>query len=76
MLIPAIKKVNKALSPKRIPLMGLSAAFVFTAQLVSFPAVGGTSVHIIGAVLVSILLGPFSGLVIISSALILQAILY
>jgi len=75
-LIPAIKKINKTLSPKRIPLMGLSAAFVFTAQLLSFPVIGGTSVHIIGAVLVSILLGPFSGLIIVSSALVLQALIF
>lgn len=75
-LVPAIRKVNRSLTPKRIPLMGLSATFVFTAQLVSFPVFGGTSVHIIGAVLVSILLGPFTGLVIMTASLILQALLF
>lgn len=75
-LIPTVRKVNKTLLPKRIPLMGLSAAFVFTVQLLSFPVIGGTSVHLMGAVLISILLGPFSGLVIVASALILQAILF
>ncbi len=75
-IIPAMKKLNKHITPKRIPLMGLSAAFVFTAQLLSFPIIGGSSVHLIGAVLISILLGPYSGLAIITSATILQALLF
>lgn len=72
----SVKKVNKNIKPERIPLMGISAAFVFVVQLLSFPVVGGTSVHLLGAVLISILLGPFSGLIIIASSLILQAILF
>lgn len=74
-LVPAVKKVNRALSPKRVPLMGLSAAFVFTAQLLCFPIFGGTSVHLTGSVLVSVLLGPFSGLVIMTSTLIMQMLI-
>ena len=75
-LIPAIRKVNQTLLPQRIPLIGMSAAFVFTVQLLSFPIPGGTSVHITGAVLIAILLGPYTGLVIMTSALILQALLF
>lgn len=75
-LIPAIRKVNQTLLPRRIPLIGMSAAFVFTVQLLSFPVPGGTSVHITGAVLIAILLGPYTGLVIMTSALILQALLF
>jgi len=75
-LIPAVRKVNRSLSPKRVPLMGMSAAFVFTAQLLSFPVPGGTSVHLVGAVLISILLGPYTGLIITTTALILQALLF
>jgi len=75
-LIPALRKVNRTMSPKRIPLLGLTAAFVFTVQLISFPVFGGTSVHIIGAVLISVLLGPFTGLIIITASLIMQALLF
>jgi len=70
----AIRKVNKSLTPKRVPMMGIAGAFVFMAQLISFPIFGGTSIHITGSVLISILLGPFSGLVIITCALIMQLI--
>ena len=75
-LLVSVWRVNKKLEPKRIPLLGMAAAFVFTVQLLSFPVPGGTSAHLSGAVLVSIMLGPFSGLAIISSALILQAVLF
>ncbi len=75
-LLFSVWRVNRRLKPERIPLMGLCGAFVFTAQLLSFPVPGGTSVHLCGAVLISILLGPFSGFTILSSALILQALLF
>lgn len=76
MIGASVKKINNNISPDRIPLMGLSAAFVFTAQLLSFPVFGGTSVHISGSLLISVLLGPFSGFLITSSAIILQALLF
>ncbi|MCS7213317.1 MAG: energy-coupling factor ABC transporter permease [Candidatus Calescibacterium sp.] len=75
LLAYSIKKLNKDTDPQRIPLMGVSAAFVFVAQIISFPVFGGTSVHLSGGVIISVLLGPFSGFTIMSSVLILQAIL-
>jgi len=75
-LYPSIKRVNKKLTNKMIPLMGISAAFIFTSQMLSFPVFTGTSVHISGAVLIAALLGPFSGVIITSSAVILQSLLF
>ncbi len=72
----AIRKVNRSLSPERIPLMGLAAAFLFTAQLISIPVPGGTSTHLLGAVLLTALLGPASGIVILTTVLLLQAFLF
>jgi len=76
LLYPTVRKLDREIKPERIPLMGLSAAFVFTAQLLSFPVFGGTSVHLTGAVLISILLGPLSGFLITTSAVLLQAFLF
>lgn len=76
LLYPSVKKLDREIKPERVPLMGLSAAFVFTAQLLSFPVFGGTSVHLTGAVLISILLGPLSGFLITASAVLLQAFLF
>jgi len=70
----AIYYVNRKITPERVPLMGISATFIFVAQLALFP-LGPTSAHINGSVLISILLGPFTGLVITTSALIIHALL-
>jgi len=75
-LAPAIRRINRELSPERIPLMGVAAAFVFAVQLIRFPIPGGTTAHISGAVLIAVLLGPFTGLAIITAALFLQALLF
>ncbi len=69
-------KIKKVISPERIPLMGILTAFIFTIQLISFPVAGGTSVHLIGTILVFYLTGPFSTIIIISSALLFQALLF
>jgi cobalt/nickel transport system permease protein len=70
------RRISKLILPERIPLMGIASAFVFTIQLIAFPVISGTSVHLLGSVLISVLLGPGSGFLIISSALILQSILF
>ncbi len=56
--------------------MGVLASFVFAAQLLAFPVVGGTSAHLTGAVLLAVILGPYSGLVIMATILLLQALLF
>jgi cobalt/nickel transport system permease protein len=60
----------------RVPLLGLAAAFVFAAQMVNFPVAGGTSGHMMGAVLTSILLGPSSAIVVVMSVLVVQCLLF
>ncbi|HUI65154.1 MAG TPA: energy-coupling factor ABC transporter permease, partial [Bacteroidota bacterium] len=57
----ALRRVKNDVPPGRVPLMGLAAAFVFVAQMLNFPVAGGTSGHMIGAVLVAVLLGPAAG---------------
>ena len=42
-----------------MPLLGVTAAFVFAAQMLNFPVAGGTSGHFLGAALAAILLGPW-----------------
>lgn len=59
-----------------MPLIGLAAAFVFAAQMLNFPVAGGTSGHLIGGVLAAVLLGPSAAVVVLSSVLILQCLLF
>lgn len=72
----ALRNVSRRLSPRNIPLMGLAAAFIFVGQMLNFPIAGGTSGHLIGAVLVSSLLGPSAAVLVMSVVLIVQCLLF
>lgn len=54
--------------------MGVTAAFIFAAQMLNFPIAGGTSGHFLGAVFSSVLLGPWAGLLIMTIVLIVQCL--
>ncbi len=69
-----VKKVNRKFGEREVPLMGVTAAFVFAAQMVNFPIAGGTSGHFLGAVFSSVLLGPWAGLVIMTLILVVQCL--
>ena len=75
-LAVSLKRVNQTIEPQQIPLMGVLASFAFLIQLFSFPVGPGTSVHLSGALLVAILLGPLSGFIIMSVSLIAMALLF
>ncbi len=69
-----VKKVNHKFGEKEVPLMGVTAAFIFAAQMVNFPIIGGTSGHFLGALFASVLLGPWPGLVIMALVLLVQCL--
>lgn len=71
----SIRRILKKLDPEKIPLLGLSCAFAFLIESISFPVPGGTSVHLLGAFFLSIILGPFSAFFVISISLFFQALL-
>ena len=72
----ALARVRRTLPPRRVPLIGLAAAFVFAAQLLNFPVGGGTSGHLVGATLAAVLLGPSAAVVAMSAVLILQCLMF
>lgn len=69
-----IKKVNQKLGERQVPLLGITAAFIFSAQMLNFPVAGGTSGHFLGAVLAAVLLGPWAACLIMAVVLIVQSI--
>ncbi len=75
-LANSLKTVNASIKPDQIPLMGLLASFVFLIQLFSFPIPGGTSIHLTGALLISIILGPRAGFIILTVSLLALALLF
>src|SRR5512143_82960 len=72
----ALRQARLLLPPRRVPLLGLAAAFVFAAQMINFPVAGGTSGHLIGAVVVGALLGPSAAVIVPSSVLIVQCLMF
>ncbi len=69
-------RTRKKLDDRQIPLMGVMAAFVFAAQMVNFPVAAGTSGHFMGAALITILFGPSVSVLVISTILIVQALVF
>ncbi len=72
----AVKKVGKKIGEKHVPLIGVMSAFIFAAQMLNFPVAAGTSGHFMGGALASILLGPFAGLLVMSTVLIVQCLIF
>ena len=75
-LAVAARRVNRTLPRNKIPLMGLSAAFVFAAQMLNFPVAGGTSGHLLGGVLAAVLIGPGAAAIVIACVLMVQALIF
>jgi cobalt/nickel transport system permease protein len=72
----AIYRTNQELGERQVPLMGVMAAFIFAAQMLNFPVAGGTSGHLIGGALAAILLGPWAGMLVMTSVVAVQALLF
>lgn len=72
----AFYKVKEEISEEKVPLLGVLAAFIFAAQMLNFPVIGGTSGHLIGGLLAAVLLGPWAGSIVITSVLIIQALIF
>jgi cobalt/nickel transport system permease protein len=72
----AVRRVNKELKDRQVPLIGVTAAFIFAAQMLNFTVAGGTSGHLLGGALAAILVGPWAGVLVLTSVLSLQALLF
>jgi cobalt/nickel transport system permease protein len=72
----ALVGAKKRFDDRFVPLAGISAAFIFAAQMVNFPIGGGTSGHFLGAMLACLLLGPSVGFWIMTLVLVMQCLLF
>lgn len=71
------KKVRQEMDDKKVPLMGVLGAFIFAAQMINFtiPATGSSG-HLGGGLLLTILLGPYAAFLTIASVLLIQALFF
>ncbi|MCJ7737674.1 MAG: energy-coupling factor ABC transporter permease [Anaerolineae bacterium] len=72
----ALKRVNTDLEERQIPLMGILGAAVFAGQMLNFSVTGGTSGHLLGAAIVTILLGPWPAMLVMTCVVGVQAIVF
>jgi cobalt/nickel transport system permease protein len=72
----AVARANRTVQERQVPLFGVTAAFVFAAQMLNFPIALGTSGHFLGAVLTAILLGPLNGCLVMALVLVIQCLLF
>lgn len=70
----AVKKTGADLGERTVPLLGVTAAFIFAAQMLNFPIAGGTSGHFLGAALAAALMGPWAAMVVMTVVVVVQAL--
>ena len=72
----ALRQVKQTLSEKAVPLAGITAAFVFAAQMFNFPVAAGSTGHLMGGALAGILLGPHLGALVVTVVVVVQALVF
>jgi cobalt/nickel transport system permease protein len=71
------KKLKENIDNKTIPLMGVMGAFIFAAMMINFTIPGtGSSGHIGGGMILTVILGPYAAFLAISSVLMVQALFF
>ncbi|MBF2065549.1 MAG: energy-coupling factor ABC transporter permease [Calothrix sp. C42_A2020_038] len=73
----AVTRTKKVFGVRSAPILGLTTAFVFAAQMINFPVAGGTSGHLLGGTLAAVILNsPWAATICIATVLIIQAVLF
>ncbi len=72
----ALRRVSRDLDERKIPLMGVLAAAIFAGQMLNFTVAGGTSGHLMGAAIATILLGPWAAILVLTVVVGVQALIF
>ena len=72
----SLRQVGRQLDQRQVPLMGVLAAAVFAGQMLNFAVAGGTSGHLLGAALATILIGPWAAVVVMTTVVSIQALVF
>jgi cobalt/nickel transport system permease protein len=72
----ATRRVRSVLNQRTVPLLAIFAALCFTIMMFNVPVPGGTTAHGVGGTLVAIALGPAAAAIVVSTALIIQALFF
>ncbi len=72
----ALNRVSKDLGDREVPMMGVLAAAIFAGQMLNFTVAGGTSGHLLGAAIATILLGPWAAILVLTCVVGVQGLLF
>ncbi len=72
----AARKTSHELTSRQAPLLSIGAAFCFAIQMFNIPALGGTTAHALGSVLLAILVGRWAAVLGMTFTLAIQALLF
>ncbi|MEM3726066.1 MAG: energy-coupling factor ABC transporter permease [Candidatus Bathyarchaeia archaeon] len=75
-LIWAWKKAKATYSRSLTPILAVSSAFVFAAQMINFPIPYGTSGHLVGGTFLAVVLGPYAAILSMTIVLMIQALFF
>ncbi|MBE0428634.1 MAG: cobalt transporter CbiM [Thermoleophilia bacterium] len=69
-------KAKRLLKARQAPLVAIGAAFTFVIMMFNIPVPGGTTGHAIGGTLVAVVLGPWTAVIALTVALVIQALFF
>lgn len=72
----ALKRVERMLNARLVPMLSLVAAFSFVIMMFNIPLPGGTTGHAVGMAVATIAIGPWASMLAISVALLIQAVFF
>lgn len=71
-----VRRAGRTLDDGKVPLLGVTAAFIFAVQMLNFPVAGGTSGHLLGGALAAVLLGPWLACIVMAVVITGQAFIF
>lgn len=71
-----VSKKARSWPSEKVPLIGVTAAFIFAAQMLNFPILGGTSGHFLGAFFAAMMLGPLAAFLVMALILTVQCLVF
>jgi cobalt/nickel transport system permease protein len=70
------RKAKATYEKSLAPLLAVSSAFTFVAQMINFPIAYGTSGHLVGGTFLAVLLGPYAAALGMTVVLLMQALFF
>ena len=72
----SLRRLGKDMDERQVPMMGVLAAAIFAGQMLNFAVAGGTSGHLLGATLATVLLGPWAAVLVMTCVVGIQALVF